>query len=144
MIPGLILNPSDPRGLVMLKWVSCYFLLGAITMPFVNEFWIIEFPVLTMFQWPQVALASWIRQRLSGNLTLPFGLDGGVRSPAAIYALCLADLGILALTLGPIGLRTRKLLPYGRWTAILVGMVALDAAAILWFHYKRLGGLSIY
>lgn len=131
---------------VLLKLAVGYFLICAVTLPFLDTFWLGEVPLLALIQLPKVALAKWCQSDLVMRGMQIAGLSSGSMSPDLIasrpWGLLLAYVFALASVLAVVWWRTRMKQPYGR-AAWLLGIVAvIDFVVTLLLAGKP--GLSIY
>ncbi|MCB1093181.1 MAG: hypothetical protein KDL87_16700, partial [Verrucomicrobiae bacterium] len=119
---------------VMGTCICTYFLASALTLPFVNQIWLGEWPALAMFQLPKSFLKSMIHPLLTAMVNW-LGVSHGSRSSQweAIHGWSLvaavivpALLVVLILSKSRAPLRRRLI------GAILI-CAALDAVVTLWF-----------
>jgi hypothetical protein len=86
---------------VMLKSLIAYFVISAATIPFLDELWFGEFPVLALIQIPKVALARWCQDLVMRGMHLA-GLSRGSISPDLIASRPWGLLLAYVLALGPV------------------------------------------
>jgi hypothetical protein len=122
---------------VLMRTLIVYFLLSTITLPFIDDLWLGELPLLALIQLPKVSFASWLRSDVVIPLMRLVGSSRGSPSPdlirASPYALAMAyviPLGIFTLVM----LFRRRTVPLARWPLmIMIALAALDYAFTLAF-----------
>lgn len=131
---------------LVVKGLIGYFTVSMLTMPFVNDVWLGDWPVLVIIQFPKMLPALWLRQHVVMNLIRLMGLSSGSVSPDCIvagpYGLALAYL-LLVATLCVVVWRTRAQRPSRKllWLLAVVGL--LDFVATLYIA-QHPTGVSIY
>jgi hypothetical protein len=130
----------------LLKLGIAYFVISAVTLPFLDWLWFGEFPVLALIQAPKVALAHWCQSELVMKGMLIAGLSRGSMSPDLIasrpWGLLLAYVFALVPVFLIVWLRTRMAQPYDRAGLMLAVAAAVDFVATLLLAGGP--GLSIY
>jgi len=142
----LIDNPSGlKRWPVIVAMLTCgYFLASALTLPFADDVWFGEVPLLAFIQMPKGFVKSIVQSALM-SLVSASGLSSGSHSPDYIATHFWA-MGVMttvpALTLAGSLLRLQRV-PRRRW---LVGAVLLSASldAIVTFWFEQSSRLSLY
>lgn len=145
-LPGqaMAARPVSRAAATVMLWVVLgYFLLSAITLPFLDHLWLGELPVLALIQLPKVALANWLRVHVVMEAIRAGGWSAGSFSPDYIlarpYALALVYLPPMAafasVALGA-GAGFRRL------ALVLIGVAVLDYVLTLWLAGGP--GLTIY
>lgn len=122
-----------PRFFV--TFAATYYLLSALTLPFVNKIWLDELPVLAIIQLPKSFLKSVVHPPLisaMGFLDLSYGSAspdyGATHGWAMAIMVTLPAFLIVGLLLMP------KLLPQRRTLIVAVLVCAsIDAVVTLWF-----------
>lgn len=123
-----------------------YFFICAITLPFVDELWLGELPLLAIVQVPKIEFASWLRSGLVMSAIRQLGWSKGSFSPdyltARPYALAIAYLVVLVLVIVPIAIRTRLVKPFSWLILALLIVAGLDFIDTLIFGTQR--SFSLY
>lgn len=129
-----------PRMLV--TFAATYYLLSALTLPFVNKIWLGEIPLLALFQLPKSVLKSVVHPPLLSAMGF-LGLSYGSASPdygathgwAMAIMVTLPALLIVGLLLMPRQLLQRRIL-----VVVILVCAGIDAVVTLWFdsvsHFK--------
>jgi hypothetical protein len=118
-------------------WCTCicsYFLVSALTLPFVNRLWFGEFPPLAIVQLPKSFFKSIVHQVLM-SLVDSFGLSRGSASPDfnAIHGWAMiATVSVPALFVIMVFSLMRSL-PRRRLIGAILICATLDAMVTLWF-----------
>lgn len=144
-----IVNRPDRRewiSRILLHLLIAYFVLSAVTFPFLDRWWLGEIAILALIQLPKVMLAKWCQHELVIKGMDIAGLSTGSMSPDLIasrpWGLLLAYVFLLGPVFAVIWYRTRMKAPYGRLALILAAVAVID-----FFLTLRLAGgpgLSIY
>ena len=120
---------------VMLKLLVGYFVISAMTLPFLDQLWLGEVPVLALIQLPKVALAHWCQAELVMRGMQIAGLSKGSMSPDLIASRPWGLLLAYVLGLGPIfaviWIRTRMAQPYGLAAWVLAVAAGIDFILML-------------
>jgi hypothetical protein len=130
----------------LMKALILYFVVSIVTLPFIDELWLGEVPLLALVQLPKTEPAHWLRRHVAMPMIKTLGLSRGSYSPdygmAGPYALAATYL----LLLGPIlatacvhALRTGQ---RSIWPWVVVLAAAVDFSCLLFFG--RGPGLTIY
>jgi hypothetical protein len=131
---------------VLLKLSVGYFVLCAVTLPFLDTLWLAEFPLLALIQLPKVALAKWCQSDLVIKGMHIAGLSKGSVSPDLIasrpWGLLLAYVFALVTIFGFAWFRTRMKQPYGRAAWMLAAAAVIDFVVTLLLAGGP--GLTIY
>jgi hypothetical protein len=137
------------RGLFIgriMRLMIAYLSLSIVTLPFVDELWFGEMPVLALFQFPKLNAALWLRRHVVMPVIGAIGLSQGSFSPdwslAGPYALAITYLLPLGLILAIVWWRTRMSPPDGRIALMLAVVCLVDYGFVMAFG--RGPGLSIY
>jgi hypothetical protein len=143
----LFLCLRRPRPeLAMIKCLIVYFTLSMLTLPFIDDLWLGEIPLLTVVQWPKTLFAWSVRNLLTDHIMGPLGLSSGWASPDSIaarpYALAIAYAVPIGIFLGVIFYRTKLNRLYLVWVLALLLFAVADFFMMLDFADSR--GLTIY
>ncbi|MCH9655972.1 MAG: hypothetical protein K0U86_08500 [Planctomycetes bacterium] len=121
---------------IICKCVCAYYLLSALTLPFVNKVWLGEAPLLALIQVPK----SFIKSVVQHECVLPFihwaGWSRGSASPD--YAMTQGwAMGIMvsvpAVCILILLLLVRPFPHHWRWIAAVILCAILDGIVTLWF-----------
>lgn len=130
------------RGVIAV--LVLYYLISIITLPFADDFWVGEIPVLALPQIPKSMAFTFIRQTLI-SLMHVLGWSRGSASPDAIAATPWA-FGILfvtpALLVLLLAATFRRVWHHRRWLAVLLLLAFADSVVTLWFEWTS--RLSIF
>ena len=122
---------------VCLMALMGYFVLSSITIPFVDEWWVGELPVLALVQQPKVELAGWVRTDVVMPLIRALGWSSGSYSPdyiaARAWGLAIAYVVPLLLIVALVVARTRLSRPFGWLMLALLALAAADFVMTLVF-----------
>jgi hypothetical protein len=131
---------------VLLKLAVGYFVISAVTLPFLDRFWFAEFPLLALIQLPKVALAHCCQYELVMKGMHIAGLSRGSVSPDLIasrpWGLLLAYVFALVPIFAVVWFRTRMAQPYGRAAWMLAAAAVVDFVITLLLAGGP--GLTIY
>jgi hypothetical protein len=120
---------------ILVNIAACYYLLSALTLPFVNKFWLGEIPVLALIQLPKSFLKSAIHTPMMSAMH-SLGYSHGSFSPdyGATHGWAMAIMVTLpALFIVAVLWKLRKL-PQRRTLIVAVLVCAsIDAVVTLWF-----------
>ncbi len=145
-IPIWLRQRSTETDLVLLKSLSAYGVVSALTLPLLDRLWLGEMPLLALIQVPKVEFAQWLCRNVVMTAIQRLGLSRGSFSPDYIlarpYALAITYLLTLGILIATVWVRTRKAAPYRHWSYVLIIVAFLD----YWFTLIFAGGpgLSIY
>jgi hypothetical protein len=132
--------------LAVCRSVVAYLVTSIVTLPFLDSFWLGEFPVFALPQISKTELASWLTNRVILDLLRPLGWSSGSWSPDLIMAkpvgLALAYALPIGIVLAIVGWRTRFAAPYRYWLAAIVALAVIDF--MMMRCYASGPGLSIY
>lgn len=130
----------------LLKAIALYFIVSIVTVPFIDELWLGEMPLLALIQLPKTEPAHWLRRHVVMPAIKMLGLSRGSVSPdygmAGPYALAAAYLLLLGPVLTTAWVRARKTGHRSIWPWILVSAAIIDACCLL--RFGRGPGLTIY
>jgi hypothetical protein len=152
-------NPYDPAGsadivpggtatpqrwpVVLCTCICSYFLVSALTLPFVNKLWFGEIPPLAIVQLPKSFFKSIVHQVLM-SMVNSFGLSRGSFSPDYIAThgwAMIATVSVPALFVIMVFSLMRSL-PRRRLIGAILICAALDAVVTLWFD--SVSNLKLY
>jgi hypothetical protein len=131
---------------MLLKLAVGYFVISAVTLPFLDTWWLGELPLLALIQLPKVALAHWCQWDLVMKGMHIAGLSKGSVSPDLIasrpWGLLLAYFFALVPIFAVVWFHTRMTQPYGRAASMLAAAAVIDFVVTLLLAGGP--GLTIY
>jgi hypothetical protein len=139
-------TPEARFYVLALKCFVAHCVVSVLTLPFIDELWLGEVPVLVVVQTAKTALAGWLRTEVVMRAIAALGLSRGSYSPdyaaAGPWALAIVYLAPLAVLLGLLWVRTRPAQPVRFWACLLLVAAAVDFCFTLRFASGP--GLTIY
>jgi len=138
----ILRKPSEQRiYVVALKWLIGYYVISTITIPFMDNLWLGEIPLIALVQLPKITFAGWLRVEVVMKVMTQLGLSRGSFSPDYImarpYGLAIAYLIPLLVLMPIVRYRTRMIRPYRLLTLLLVAVAMLDFIFTLIFADRR-------
>jgi hypothetical protein len=138
-------QPSFSRLLATMVFVlTSYYMLSSLTLPFADDLWLGELPVLAIVQLPKSYAHDAVQHRLM-MLMRYVGLSRGSPSPDMIasnpWAFGVVFVAPSAILIGIIG-SCRGLKQYRSWIICLLVAALIDAAVTIWF--EKTASLSIF
>jgi hypothetical protein len=130
---------------VFIRGLIYYCVISTVTLPFMNQLWLGELPLLAVIQLPKVSFAGWIRTEVVMEAIKWLGVSNGSFSPdyrmARPYALAIAYL-LPLITIALLSVRGRSARQMQKLALVLLAVATIDYFATLQFAAAR--SLTIY
>jgi hypothetical protein len=131
----------------VLRFLTGYFVVSMLTLPFIGRLWFGEVPLLAIIQLPKTVFAIWLRKGIVMQAIVELGLSKGSFSPDYIlarpYALAIVYLIPMIIVAFFSWHRLKKFqVPPSRPEILFFAVAVLDYVLTLVFGQSR--GLTIY
>jgi hypothetical protein len=142
------LQVNSERQAVLLVWLlvalTVYYVFSSITLPWADDLWWGEIPVLALFQIPKSTLfdrtSNWMVK-----MAFELGIDRGSHSPTSIavwpWAITITIMLPSVPMISAVAI-CRRWKPCQKWIWLLIAVATIDAMTTIWF--ERTSRLSLF